>query len=421
MRKRPSRPARFAAVDNEAIDTLPSILSVGLLTRLIRAKDGDDVTVDKLTEQYAEGRKSLERAMRELVEAAYVVKFKIQSRVTDTDRRGGAWWTTFSVDSVPFTREDVDAMLAGIVAEGNVRAIRVEPAHLDPRKDPQTLPDLRPTPPNRPVGPTCGKAGGEDLSPGRTDTPFSDGRSTDGRSGDGSIRKKTAVKNSHSGHAHPAGDGSDEREGGAQRQDEAAGAVADVWVNARQTHGHGVPLRGPDRIRKDAERLLATASGLTVNDLVAAAADMGKRADWFDLGRHLERFVPASPHARTVPDGPRCPHHPGRALDECPCQRADPDAPETGAEAHANVPPPREALAEIMSAIGAEQGTPTRGRAHRPTRAQRDAQARAEEERNRQRAEQLLNTAPAGHSTPQKPVRAAPCPGAARQHPTDQS
>ncbi|MFW3477308.1 hypothetical protein [Streptomyces microflavus] len=83
MRKRVSRPRRFAAVDNDAIDGLPSILSIGLLTRLIRAKDGDDVTVETLSNDYDEGEKSLTKAMRALVEDAYVVKFKVQRATTE--------------------------------------------------------------------------------------------------------------------------------------------------------------------------------------------------------------------------------------------------------------------------------------------------------------------------------------------------
>ncbi|MFW3477474.1 hypothetical protein [Streptomyces microflavus] len=78
-----SRPRRFAAVDNDAIDGLPSILSIGLLTRLIRAKDGDDVTVETLSNDYDEGEKSLTKAMRALVEDAYVVKFKVQRATTE--------------------------------------------------------------------------------------------------------------------------------------------------------------------------------------------------------------------------------------------------------------------------------------------------------------------------------------------------
>ncbi|MFW3477449.1 hypothetical protein [Streptomyces microflavus] len=126
MRKRVSRPRRFAAVDNDAIDGLPSILSIGLLTRLIRAKDGDDVTVETLSNDYDEGEKSLTKAMRALVEDAYVVKFKVQRATTEiviedgkeVVKRGGSWYTTFSVDSIPFSAVDVTAMVEEIYAEG---------------------------------------------------------------------------------------------------------------------------------------------------------------------------------------------------------------------------------------------------------------------------------------------------------------
>lgn len=180
MRKRPSRPARFAAVDNAAIDSLPSILAVGLLTRLIRAKDGDDVTVESLARAYDEGESALSKAMRALVHDAHVVKFKVQRAATETFtdadgtttvKRGGSWYTTFSVDSIPFTRDDVALMIEDIVAGGNVKAMRVEPAHLDPRKEPE---QPRPTPQNAGVGPTRGNTdsdpAGEDHDP-RGDWP----------------------------------------------------------------------------------------------------------------------------------------------------------------------------------------------------------------------------------------------------------
>ncbi|MER6092419.1 hypothetical protein [Streptomyces bluensis] len=170
-----SRPARFAAVDNEAIDALPSILAVGLLTRLIRAKDGDDVTVESLSQDYDEGEKALSKAMRMLVDHANVVKFKIQRATTETVledgrevvKRGGSWYTTFSVDSVPFTAEDVAQMLEDIYAEGNVKCHRVEPTRLDPRGR-APLPAPRPTPPKGGVGATCGN----DAKPqGRPEPP----------------------------------------------------------------------------------------------------------------------------------------------------------------------------------------------------------------------------------------------------------
>jgi hypothetical protein len=192
VRKRISRPYRFAAVENDAIDTLPSILSVGLLTRLIRAKDGDDVTVESLAADYDEGEKALTKAMRALVEGAYVVKFKIQRATsetvteddgTQTVKRGGSWYTTFSVDSVPFTAEDVAAMLEDIYAEGNVKCHRVEPIRLDPRGR-APLPAPRPTPPKGGVGATCGN----DAKPQDRPTPPSPGVGQGGAH----IRKKTS-------------------------------------------------------------------------------------------------------------------------------------------------------------------------------------------------------------------------------------
>ena len=191
MRKRPSRPRKFAAVDNEAIDGLPALLAVGLLTRLIRAKDGDDVTVETLAQAYAEGEKALTKAMRMLVADGYVVKFKIQRAssefvLDDGERvmkRGGSWYTTFSVDSIPFTAEDVAGMLKEIHDEGNVKAYRVEPPHLDPRH--RTADQAsRPTPPKGGVGATCGN----DAKPQDRPTPPSPGVGQGGAH----IRKKTS-------------------------------------------------------------------------------------------------------------------------------------------------------------------------------------------------------------------------------------
>ncbi|MFB7398285.1 hypothetical protein [Streptomyces sp. NPDC056191] len=143
MRKRPSKPYRFAAVENTAIDALPSILATGLLTKLIRARDGDEVTVEGLCNTHVEGRESLTKAMRMLVDKAFVVKFKIQraaSEVVEEDgqlvaKRGGSWYTTFTVDSAGFTPEEVAAMLTEIYDEGNVKSHRVEPEFLDPKKN----------------------------------------------------------------------------------------------------------------------------------------------------------------------------------------------------------------------------------------------------------------------------------------------
>lgn len=225
MRKRVSRPARFAAVDNGAVDSLPSILSIGLLTRLIRAKDGDPVTVESLTQEYAEGEAALSRAMRTLVEAGLVVKFKVQrarsAELIDEEtgeavtRRGGSWFTEFSVDSIPHTLEDVAAMLEEILDGGNVKAMRVEPVRLDPRK--QGSQAQRPTPQNAGVGPTCGNTSsgglGGEMKPrddGPRPAPAFPGAGRPGPGGPGAgrpgpgqagalIRKKTVYRDSLSG------------------------------------------------------------------------------------------------------------------------------------------------------------------------------------------------------------------------------
>lgn len=165
MRKRPSRPQRFVALDNGSVDTLKSMTAKGLLATLIRAKDGDDVNVEGLCKTHVEGREMLTKAMRALVEDAFVVKFKIQRKTSETitledgsteQRRGGSWWTTFTVDSIPFTADDVTAMLQEIFDDGNgnVKAVRVEPARLDRRERASDPP--RPTDGKPSVGATCG-------------------------------------------------------------------------------------------------------------------------------------------------------------------------------------------------------------------------------------------------------------------------
>ena len=162
MRKRVSRPHRFAAVENTAIDALPSVLATGLLTKLIRARDGEEVTVEGLCKTHIEGREALSKAMRMLVDKAFVVKFKIQRAASEmveeegqlVAKRGGSWYTTFTVDSVEFTTEDVVAMLEDIYDAGNVKAHRVEPEFLDPKKNGSRW--LRPGNGNPSVGATCG-------------------------------------------------------------------------------------------------------------------------------------------------------------------------------------------------------------------------------------------------------------------------
>ncbi|MFF1916134.1 hypothetical protein ACFVYE_32025 [Streptomyces sp. NPDC058239] len=160
------------------------------------------MNVETLSNDYDEGEKSLSKAMRALVEDAYVVKFKIQRATTETViedgkevvKRGGSWYTTFTVDSIPFTAADVAAMVEEIYAEGNVKSHRVEPTRLDPKKA-SSAPSGRPTPPGGGVGPTRGNAASnEGDTPGEEARPTppsgAPGRPTPGEGG-AHIRKKT--------------------------------------------------------------------------------------------------------------------------------------------------------------------------------------------------------------------------------------
>ncbi|MFP8886807.1 hypothetical protein [Streptomyces mangrovi] len=101
--------------------------------------------------------------------------------------------------------------------------------------------------------------------------------------------------------------------------------VTEAWIASRQKHGHGVPPLARKRMIEQAAELLA--EGVDPEYLVAAAADMGSRSTWYDLRRHLEKFVrPASvPGQRPAlaewcgvcNDGVR-PTQPGQRLRELP-------------------------------------------------------------------------------------------------------
>ncbi|MEU0188082.1 hypothetical protein ABZ312_44235 [Streptomyces sp. NPDC006207] len=124
MKKLRSRPPRFVALANRAVDDVRlSVLDVGLLAVALRCPDGADFTVASLAGKRRPGREALTKAMRNLVACGYIVKLKIQAA-------SGTWRTEFSVADLPFTRDDVDGLLA---EAPDARAVRVEPDWLDPR------------------------------------------------------------------------------------------------------------------------------------------------------------------------------------------------------------------------------------------------------------------------------------------------
>jgi hypothetical protein len=103
---------------------------------------------------------------------------------------------------------------------------------------------------------------------------------------------------------------------------DAVARVVAAWTEARAKNGHGVPVTGEKGLARDVPRLLA--DGVDVEDLVAAAADMGRRAGWLSLPQHLQHFVPAArkPEPRQI-EG-RCPRHADFPEDACViCETAE--------------------------------------------------------------------------------------------------
>ena len=301
MKKRPSRPARFVAVDNGAADDDGlHVLALGLLTLLLRAKDGDDVTVEGISKRRKEGREALSGAMRNLVSRAYVVKFKIHGA-------DGKWRTEFSADSIPFTRDDVAEMLPGVMEDA--RAVRVEPEWLDPRAEAD-----RPTETRRSVATSKNTA-----SPqvGTTYGKPAAGRSTVGKAAAKKIKTSeeedslSPPESTPPSEATPGSGGTGERDAATPEGPAPADVVVEAYVQAL-----GRPLVNGSRARLRAQAVELLAVGYGLEFLVARAAEMPANG-WRDLVKHAQHpGVPDQPRKGAgAPGGgrggrERCPEHP---------------------------------------------------------------------------------------------------------------
>lgn len=284
MRKRVSRPPRFVAIDNGAVDTLRSMTAKGLLSTLLRAKDGDEVTVEALSKTHDEGRESLAKAMRVLVDNAFVVKFKIQRQrsevveLTDgsrAEKRGGSWYTTFSVDSIAFTMDDVAVMLDDVLASGNVKAVRVEPEYLDPRATRERPANGKPY-----VGPTCEETA--DTQVGPTYGKPTAGQPITGRAAAKKI--KTSEEEDSLSDVRDPGDNPEPRgeRGAAAPEPAGADLVVDAYARAL-----GRPMVNGSRKRLRSQAVQLLAAGYPVAWLAARAAEMPAHG-WRDLVQHAE-------------------------------------------------------------------------------------------------------------------------------------
>ncbi|WP_406278301.1 hypothetical protein OHT93_36840 [Streptomyces sp. NBC_00191] len=366
MKKLRTRPPRFVALDNRAVDDLRlSVLDVGLLAVALRCPDGSQFTVASLARKRRPGREALTGAMRNLVTCGYVVKLKIQDAGT------GTWRTEFSVADVPFSREDVEAMLTDVAG---ARAIRVEPLWLDPRSEPAEqgpAPARNPRPGSRPARETGSR------HPGTTSTNAqeaqvapTDGIPTVGEPivGGPSAKERTLHLQDSSLSAGTGPDGgiraapardTNERETPAPHRTQslataaalpplvaaaadggrpaaappatadartAGDRVADAWAKAREQRKIPVPVLGRKRVARAATALAA--SGTPEEVLLQAATDMARQPNWTNLERHLEHWTPPAAVPRPVEPEPYCDEcdygwlttTDGRAH-KCPCRK----------------------------------------------------------------------------------------------------
>ncbi|MFE0899545.1 hypothetical protein [Streptomyces smyrnaeus] len=120
MRKRSGRPPRFAQVPNETVDDSWNLdlASLGLLTVLLRHKDGWDITLADIGRQYGYGEDAMAAAMGLLQVARYVVKVRVMGAKNQ-------WRTEMAVFTPPARDAEVEELLAVIRAE-DAQARRVE-------------------------------------------------------------------------------------------------------------------------------------------------------------------------------------------------------------------------------------------------------------------------------------------------------
>jgi hypothetical protein len=123
-RTRHGRPRGFAAIPNTTIDDAQNLdlMSLGLLTVLLRQKDGWEITMERVGKKYGYGRDALANAMGLLQVAHYVVKVRVQDSGT------AQWSTEIITYDTPASDEEIKTLLDDIAAEDGVADVRlIEP------------------------------------------------------------------------------------------------------------------------------------------------------------------------------------------------------------------------------------------------------------------------------------------------------
>lgn len=112
MKKHSGRGPRYASVPNETVDDAGSLdlMALGLLTVLLRHRDGWDIRLADIAAKYGYGEDAMAAAMGLLQVARYVVKVR-------TMGAGNRWSTTMVVYDSPATDDEIAAVIEEIRAE----------------------------------------------------------------------------------------------------------------------------------------------------------------------------------------------------------------------------------------------------------------------------------------------------------------
>ena len=136
-RTRHGRQRSFASIPNATIDDAEHLdfMALGLLTVLLRQKDGWDMTLERVGKKYGYGREALANAMGLLQVARYVVKVRVQIG------GGGHWFTEIVTYDTPASDEEVSELLMAMAAEPLVMDVRL----IEPTKTAQNRAKARAT------------------------------------------------------------------------------------------------------------------------------------------------------------------------------------------------------------------------------------------------------------------------------------
>ncbi|MFD4975384.1 hypothetical protein [Streptomyces sp. NPDC058424] len=108
-----------------------SLEAVGLLVRLLSLPDGSGATVEKITALVPNGRRSVSKAMNELVEAGFVKRAKVQ------DPESGRWVTITTVTDTPDSPASPTSRMSTVGAP-TVRASAAPPTGVKTEKKKNT-------------------------------------------------------------------------------------------------------------------------------------------------------------------------------------------------------------------------------------------------------------------------------------------